>query len=102
MLDELSKAYEIAGKQLFKTKQSLVGIKASILIFIQMKRKKKKQINKKKCLKIFSTISRKNMMIKLNTQVKLKNKKRRKESKRLKNYKSVLRQFRLNIKKQER
>lgn len=87
LLDELAKNYEAAGKQLFKTKQSHISVRASTSTLIQMKTKDKKPTNKKKCLKTFLMASKRNTMIKSKMPLELRKKSKIRENKKLKSFK---------------
>lgn len=65
----------------------------------QMKIKNKRLINKNKCLRIYSMVSRRNMMMKSRMHLKLRNNKKIKERLKQNNFKKELKPFKANMRK---
>ena len=63
LLDDLSKNFENAAKQLYKTRQAVAKVEASKILLTQVLLKKRKQTNKRSCLKIYLQGSRKSTMM---------------------------------------
>ena len=102
LLDELAKNYEAAGKQLFKARQARLKVTAGNTILRQGKPKKRKQTNKKSCLRTSSTGSKRNMMKNCKTLKRLKKKRKIRGNKSLKNFKKELSLSKGNTRKLEK